>query len=1068
MPVFSGFNRRDDFQNQYITQINRESAHSAWGAYENEASARKRENSKYALSLNGTWEFFLCNSPDEVPEDFWTLDERFTPISVPGNWELQGFSKPVYTNSIMPFPDDPSRRYMQTPSLTMNLGSDCRYRPPMIPEDTLVGLYRKRFTLPEAFSGRKTYLHFDGVESAYYLYVNGDKVGYSEDSKLPSEFEITPYLRPGENTVALAVFRFSDGSWLEDQDYLYLSGIYRPVTLFSKPDEHILDVRGSAAPVKGRTYGEILARCELNRETGYADRTVRLRAYDPEGKLVAEDTGIVNAVSPIYGKQMGGHVRRRPECAAAAFLLRVEKPLLWDTDHPNLYTLTFTLLDADGREEDFESCRVGFRRVEIENNVIKLNGKRVVFRGVDRHEHAYETGRYVSHERMIQEICLMKQLNFNAVRTCHYPDAPEWYDLCDEYGLMIVCEANVESHAVQGTLTTDPEWAEAMLERARRMAVTHKNHPCIVSWSLGNESGVGANHAGMAGWLRGYDDTRLVQYEGNDSGKTVSDIKCTMYPPVPLLMDMIADNDDPRPIVLIEHTYQIANTTGNYAQFNELTEKYERFQGGFVWDWQDKCLPAYTEDGREFVGFGGDWGEDFVETTVPKYMCANGVVTADLRPKPGTLEMKQGHTPVSVELYHKNRGVLLVRNRLQSTDYDELEIRYTVTENGVPVLKGVAKPILEEDPIRLAAAGKGCKERDTQPWPALFKDGDRLFVCDLEGAQNLTGEAFLNVSVVRKTGARWCEAGFSYTDAQFALKGRKAFCPKFEKGNLTVARTGNELTVSDGECVYVFSADEHALLSLTKNGKEYLSRSGNIQLFRARTGMFLEERWGGDMQTAWDAFRPGKLQRKPVSVRVTEGDPATVRFEDEYESEKGKIVSVVEWSLHAGDAAEVNVRISMDEDFGWIPRAGVSFTVPEGFEKLKWFGRGPGESYPDRKLASPVGLYECSVEDTHFPFVPVSHNGSHSDTRWMRLTDKDGHEIEVSGPLFSFDAHHNTPEDYFAVLHEHELVRRPEISLIIDGYVSGIGGDMAWSNEYNPVHMLKAGTYRFDFVLKIR
>lgn len=1060
MKVFEGFNTRSDFENQYVTQLNRLPAHSAWGAYENEADAREGRKGRYTLSLNGVWDFRLVSGPANVEDEFWD-HEGFAPIRVPGCWELQGFSAPVYTNSVLPFADRPGREWMEIGKSRLFAG-DSRLNPPFIPEDTRVGLYRRSFRLPEDFAGRRTILHFDGVENAYYLYVNGCKVGYSQDSKLPSDFDITDYVQPGENRIALAVFRFSDGFYLEDQDYFHLSGIFRDVTLYSKPEIYISDIRADAEPLEGGS-GVFSARVTVRRAPGFADRHVRLRLYAPDGTPVYEQERYVDVLSPIHGKQMGGFVTRRPENTTASFRFNVENPLLWDTDHPVLYRMTFTLLGPDGEEEDFEAANTGCRRIGIENGVICLNGKRVVFRGVDRHEHAYRTGHYVPYERMEEEIRLMKQLNFNAVRTCHYPDSPCWYDLCDRYGIMVVCEADVETHAVQGNITTDPEWAETMLERARRMVMTHKNHPSIVSWSLGNESGCGANHAGMAGWIRGYDETRLVQYEGNDRDEIYSDIRCTMYAPYEMIKDMAASVTDRRPIVLIEYTYQIANTGGRMDRFNRLTEQYPLFQGGFVWDWQDKLVPAHTPDGREFPGYGGDFGEDFKDPTVPPFMCANGVVTCDLKPKPSALEIKQAQTPVDVSLYNAGRGVILVKNRLQSVDFDALKIRYTLSVKGKKVFEGEAVRLTETDQMTLEAQARGQDEWNVIPWPALLKQGDALYICNLSAVKNENAEVYLDVSVLSTEKTLWSEPGFEYTCRQLELKGAETYMPVFPEGSACLAQTQERITLSAGDVTAEFDRKNGCLLSVRKGGSLMLCGGGEPALTRASTGMQLGEKWGSAIQPSGLAMFD--LQTESTRCEVSEGKVPELRFIRSMSGRFGPVRVCTAWRLHPDGRLEINGETRTAADYLWLNRCGVELTLPEGFETLEWYGRGPGESYRDRCLSAPVGLYRCRVEDTHFPFVPVSHCGSHFETRRVSLK-KGGLTVTAEGDLFSFTAHHNTEADYLAAKHDHELIRRPEVTLALCGAESGIGGDMAWSTECSPADMVKAGVCRYGFVLR--
>ncbi|HZJ57847.1 MAG TPA: glycoside hydrolase family 2 TIM barrel-domain containing protein [Clostridia bacterium] len=1050
LEAFKGFHKKPDYHNQYITQINRAPAHFPWSAYESADQARLGGDSKFTFSLDGEWDFLLVDNPESMPAGFNQPDAELSEwgkIKVPGNWELQGYGKPVYVNTLYPFKDKVGEKYLLDIGKKKDYDIYQRYNPPYVPEENACGIYRRSFTLPESFGDRSVFINFGGVESAYYLWINGHPVGYSQDSKLPSEFEITEYLNSGENIITLAVLRFCDGTWLEGQDYFHLSGIFRSVNLIAKPVLRIQDFKVDARPC-GNGGGIINAHCFVNRTEGFADSSVRLSLFDEKGRLLAERTKPVDTTSPIMGMGSGwGFKGMRPISESAFFELEVDDVLPWDFDRPNLYRVVFTLIDGVGDEKDFEALNIGFREVSIENNVIKLNGKRIVFRGTNRHEHFWLTGRTVSREHMIEEIKLMKRLNFNSVRTSHYPDDPIWYDLCDKYGLMVVCETNLETHGLGGNLTNNPEWAEAMLERARRMVLIHKNHPSIVSWSLGNESGYGAGHAAMANWIREYDDTRLVQYENNDPGLIASDIKCTMYPTMELLDYMIADNNDRRPIVLIEYAYQITNSSGHFEQFNRLAEKYEIFQGGFVWDWQDKCLPAVNEDGETFFGFGGDWGEDLTDWVCPYYMCANGIVMADLTPKPSGLELKQAQSPIIIEPDEGVCGGYIARNRTQSMGFDELTLEYEILVHGERIDGG---------DIHLPIADGPC--------------GDIAFRVDLSPVEDETDEVYINIRVKTADDYLWAKKGHEIANYQFEIKGPAPMVPKMsaDGGDLSIEEADNLLTVKGQDFKVIFDLEENTLHSYMRKGKEYILRSGVENFDRSRTGLHLESKWWGESDDLWPSFMPGKLKRNPLAmdygISQREGS-ARIAFTNRIDGDKGSIYSRVSYTVYRDGDIGVSAAIDIDSNYVHLPRVGLGFIAPEGFNTLHWYGRGPGESYCDRKLAAPVGKYSSSVEDTHFPFVPVSHNGSHADTRWFTLEDEDGSRITVKGSSFSFDVHHNTVEDYWNNYHEHELVRRDEVYINIDGAMAGIGGDMAWSTQLDPKHKVLADKHQFEFLM---
>jgi beta-galactosidase len=625
------FHFNHEWETVETTALNRELSHVAWGAYEDEAQAATLDvtASRFRQSLDGIWKFSYKDKPSLV-EPFYGDDyshAQWSDIRVPGNWELQGFGEPIYTNTLFPWD-----HFRQAPHILRPLSKDNTPEvrglpnPPHLPPENPTGCYFRTFTIPAGWEEREVFLHFKGVETACYLWINGHAVGYSEDSKLPFEFNITAFLRPGENTVALQVMRFATSTYLEDQDYWYLSGIFRSVFLMAKPKLRLVDWKIDAVSDRHHPLGTLQADVAVNQLDGFADTRVKV-----EVRTMADEVLAVAQASP----QPRAAYRTAEQATAGTARVNLTLPDItpWTPETPVLYKVIITLLAADGSPIDHESCRVGFKRVEIENGILLLNGRRLLVRGVNRHEHEPHGGRTVSREHMEKEIRLMKQLGINAVRTCHYPDDPIWYDLCDEWGLLTICECNLETHGVMGALTHNPAWATNFLERAVRMVLTHKNHASVYSWSLGNESGTGANHAAMYGWIKEYDPTRICQYEAGQPGRNVSDVRGNMYAPPAWILNMLTDPDDTRPIILVEYLYQIRNAGGGMHHFNELLERHPRFQGGDICDWQDKCLVAKTGDGTPFFGYGGDFGESVTDWECPLFMTNNGIVLPDLTPK---------------------------------------------------------------------------------------------------------------------------------------------------------------------------------------------------------------------------------------------------------------------------------------------------------------------------------------------------------------------------------------------------------------------------------------------------
>ena len=637
MNLRQDFHRQADYRNPDVLAIGRRPAHPRYHAYASVEEALAGEGSARVLSLDGDYDFVLVPRPEEAGAFYEPGQpmEGAQTIVVPGNWETQGFGEPIYTNHHYPWDYDPERGL----GIRAKADGPGLPHPPAIPDENPTGCYRRTFTLPEGFLGQRLFLSFEGVETAFYVWLNGEPVGYSQDSKLAAEFEVTAQAQAGENCLAVQVMRFADSSYLEDQDYWYLSGIYRSVRLIAKPDAHLEDYRITTTTELATRRATLNADLRVSRVEGYAEQRVRVGVYR-DGERLALGEGEVAAQS--------GYDPRQPTAARARVTLALEDVALWSPDEPTLYDCVIELLDGEGRVVDVEACRTGFREISLEGGIVRLNGERLIVRGVNRHEHGPD-GRTLTRAHMREEIRQMKRMNINSVRTSHYPDGDDWYELCDELGILVICEANLETHGVMGQLSHDPAWSAAYLERAVRMVQQHGNHVSIYAWSLGNESGYGANHAAMYGYIKQADPTRLCQYEAGGPPANISDIRGTMYATIRDIMGMLTDPDDTRPVILVEYLYQMRNSGGGVGKFLELTERHPRFQGGYVWDWQDKGLRAKTPDGGEHFGYGGDFGESYTDPTEPLFMTHNGVVLSDLRWKPVAHALKQVYSPILVE-----------------------------------------------------------------------------------------------------------------------------------------------------------------------------------------------------------------------------------------------------------------------------------------------------------------------------------------------------------------------------------------------------------------------------------
>ncbi|GHV05001.1 beta-galactosidase [Spirochaetia bacterium] len=1055
---YSNFHSRRDWENSDVLSINRENAHSRWGAYENGEQALKGRPSSYIKSLNGLWQFRAYPNPDAV-DDFYRPDykaEGFAPITVPGNWELQGFDKPIYTNVVYPWKLDKDEKY----SLRAKTG-EWVPNPPYVPADyNTAGCYRLSFTIPDSFEGRDVYIRFEGVETVYYLWVNGRPVGYSQDSKLPSEFNITSFLQAGENLLALEVIRFADTTYFEDQDYWYLCGIYRNVSLVSKPPLHIADWKITALP-DDTGGGTLSADVTVSRVPLFAESRVRLALYDGKTKI-AEGEGEVQATAQYRTDIV-------PTANTGRINLKIHSVKKWSPSSPKLYTVLITLYDKNGAAQDFESSRIGFKRVEVLNGVVYLNGERLVVQGVNRHEHCWRSGRTVSEEHMREELRQMKRMNINAVRTCHYPDSPLWYDLCDELGILLVCETDLETHGVAGGLTHNPAYALTFLERAVRMVLNYKNHVSVFSWSLGNESGTGANHAAMYGFIKEYDPTRLCQYEAGEPGKNISDIRGNMYAPVDRIMRLLCDPEDTRPIILVEYLYQISNSGGGLDNFLRLTAEYPRFQGGFVWDWQDKCLPGKTSDGKEFFAYGGDFGEAFAEESVPRFMTCNGVVLPDLRWKPVAHELKQAYCSIRFEkpdrsAWGKAAGTKYVVRRVTAlhgeAGSDNLECIAVIREDG---------KVITEKKVELPDLKCGENALITFPFPGQKKPG-----CEYS----------VTFSLRLKNDRPYAPKGYETGAWQFLLGkvGNEVEADVSENAAVKITGAAGEIKITETTEIWIvktadgmsaeLSKKTGLITSLSKAGTNYLSSGARPELNRPITGLDVRTGWG------WydDYEKVRHLENRIVSSRLLKGEGAA-RFEFDFilEQKSGHKMSDVpgipgkiSYTFNASGRLTTAYQIRIDSSIEAVPRVGVEFVLPEGFEDIEYYGYGPIENYPDRLLSGILAVHRSTITDQHFPFVPPSETGGHEKTRRLTIFRQGGGGVRISSPAaFHFDALHNTVEDYLRAAHDHELTRRRETFVHIDAAHGPIGSDMAWSSVMPKAHALGGGSYYLEFDLEI-
>lgn len=649
-----------DWENPKIFGINKELGHNTLMVYPDIPSAMKnsRSRSPYFQSLNGSWKFHWVNKPADRPKEFYKPDfsvEHWENIPVPSNWQMEGYGIPIYLNSPYPFKKNPPHIQHE-------------YNP--------VGSYRTEFEVPKTWDNRQVFLHFDGVESAFYLWINGQKVGYSQGSRTHAEFNVTQYLKPGKNILAAEVYRWSDGSYLEYQDFWRLSGIFRDVYVYSAPSVHIRDFEIITDLDENYTHADLKVIAKItNYSRAPQNVRIELSLRDNKDLPIGRDPLIMDTIENLPA----GEEKK------ITIETNVQNPAKWSAESPTLYTLFLVLKDADGQILEVESYCFGFREVEMKNGQLLVNGKAVLLKGVNRHEHDPKTGHYVSKKSMIQDIKLMKQFNLNAVRTSHYPDTPLWYDLCDEYGIYLIDEANIESHGMgyrpNTTLGNNPEWKDAHLDRIIRMVERDKNHPSVIIWSMGNEAGDGVNFEAGSAWIHERDSQRPVHYERAGRRPHV-DIVSPMYMRIEGLIKYAGQPQD-RPLILCEYAHAMGNSVGNLQDYWDVIEREPQLQGGFIWDWVDQALDRTTSDGRAFFAYGGDFGDNFNDGN---FLC-NGLIQPDRKPNPHFYEVKKVYSYVAVEPLDLLNGKVLIRNKYDFVSLDFLDITWEMTEDGEVIQK---------------------------------------------------------------------------------------------------------------------------------------------------------------------------------------------------------------------------------------------------------------------------------------------------------------------------------------------------------------------------------------------
>ncbi|MDR3189097.1 MAG: DUF4981 domain-containing protein [Prevotellaceae bacterium] len=1027
-----------EWQNVAVTNVNRMPMRASAFAYETQALAegRKKEQSAYFQSLNGTWKFKWVENPSLRPVEFYkdSFDvSTWDNFQVPANWEFNNTGKtygyPIYVNH--PFEFGAPYSQLDPNKLVENIPSG--YNP--------VGSYRRTFTLPPSWDGRQVFIHLGAVKSAFYIWVNGQHVGYSEDSKLAAEFDITPYLRAGENTVALEVYRWSIGSYLECQDFWRISGIERDVYLYATPKLDIRDFK-------------IISTLDESYKNGVFTLTGEVCSYAVKGKEKAEQVVQVSAkMLDDAGKTVVDlPLRFLFSGRTGNFQLIAEqvpdvKP--WSAEAPNLYTLYITLQDAGGSTLEVIPVRVGFRTVEIKNAQVLVNGQPVLFKGVNRHEHDPLTAHVVSEADMRRDIELMKQLNVNAVRMCHYPSDPLFYELCDEYGLYVCDEANIESHGLyydlDRTLGNNHRWLTAHLDRVMRMYERDKNYPCVTFWSLGNEAGNGYNFYNAYIALKKADPTRPVQYE-RAVHEWNTDIYVPQYPS-PNGFRWYAENLADRPMISSEYAHAMGNSLGNFREYWEVIEnpKYPTLQGGFIWDWIDQGFQV-TRNNKTFFAYGGDFEPEsvFEGKGNDRNFLINGVIAPNRVPNPGAHEVKKVYQYIGTTLANSQTYEVGVKNKNYFRDLSSYYLTWELVENGLPVQSGQVQS-LNVAPQQT--------EKLTLPVTHALQSGK---------------EYFLNVSYKLKTAEPFLAKDFTVADEQFALSDfiKPAFAPS--QAPLTATQTEKEWTGKGKNFAVTFDLEKGVIKSYTYNGQKLIGDGGGqVSFWRA---MVDNDHGAGsnDKLRVWhDA---GKAE--PAKVTVTQ-EGAAYKIVAEKSLLNGDAKLTQTYTVDGSGAIAVdNSFEKVKGEYPMMPRFGAGFVIPKQYSNLTYYGRGPWENYVDRSYSANVGLYKSTVDEQFFPYVRPQETGNKTDVRWLSLTDKKGKGLKITGELpveFSalfYSLDDLDPEKDRKQYHAGELTKRNEIYLNVNYRQMGVAGINSWGTLPLEQYRIKYGSYRYAYVIQ--
>ena len=1009
-----------DWEDPSVISINKGSARAHFLDFESKKLAliRNIEESKYYKSLNGKWKFHYSLSPEDRPKDFMKNDydvSSWDDIDVPGNWEMQGWSVPVYVNVQYPFPANP----------------------PFVPHEyNRVGSYRNSFDLPSTWIDRNIFIQFNGVRSAFYLWINGNFVGYSQDSKTPAEFDITEFLIDGENSVSLEVYRFSDGSYLEGQDTWRVSGIERDVFISAKPNIRVSDYT-------------IISDLDSLYKDGVFDLSMDLinKSNDSSEVIIrAELFKYNNSKFPILSFERKIEIVQKDTLHYKSIINNVD---LWSAEDPNLYRLIITIMNDKENVIQCFTQQVGFRKIELVPGNLLINGKPIIFRGVNRHEWDFERGRSITEKQMIDDIMLMKKFNINAVRTSHYPNQMKWYELCSEYGLYVIDEANIEAHGMEfhkekyNYISDSKEWEDAWIQRGRSMLERDKNQPSIIMWSMGNEAGDGENFKRLYKWMKAADQTRPVVYEpARDANHT--DVVFPMYSTIENITKY-AEQSPKRPLILCEYAHAMGNSVGNLQDYWDTFEKYDELQGGFIWDWADQVILKTDTSGQDYWAYGGDFGDEF--TINDSNFCSNGLVAADRTPNPHFFEVKKVYQPIKFKAEDIARGQVRISNRYDFINLDHIDFSWFISEDGKTVESG------------------------------------KLGIINLAPSES-TVLSFNLSGVVPKPGSEYFLTIMARLNRDMPLINKKHVVA-WEQFSLPINRklspedisTFPEIRLTENDSIIYITGEHFQIIFNKKTGflKDYIFKNRHLiqselipHFWRAPTdndrGNMMHIRsliWKNIGNELNIKFFQRSLSNNVVKIKIVGNH------------EPSESIITIIYNIYGNGLIDIEQElITEKETLPELPRFGMKMTLPKDFNRVSWYGRGPHESYWDRKTSAPIKVYSGSVWEQTYPYVRPQETGNKTDIRWMALDNGTIGMLVIGEPLFDGSVHQYPYEDLDNVPGDHrhgklDITPKDQIDWLIDYRQTGVGGDNSWGARTHKKYTLdgKLSNYKYHFYL---